>query len=781
MNIRMLMVFVCLCPQVLLSQLGSVSGYVVDAETGETLIGVNVVVRSTLRGTATNGNGYFVLGGLTPGKVVLDFRHIGYEKKVVSVVLSGKSRLLDDIAMRPQAIEMQNVSIVAEKSELADPVLEAGHRAITSEAIRRIPAGGEDVFRAVKYLPGIEGIDPFSPLYVVRGSDTGENLILLDGVPIYNPYHYVSASGLFNVYALKHVEMMVGGFGAEYGGRNGSVLYLTTREGNNKAVHGEFTVGTSHANGVIDFPLGGRSTVMLSGRFYSSLESLFLFNAPTYFYDMNGTVTLRIDARNRLALRLFHSFDRLDFQSETYFNYLRNTFDTDLFDHYDFALKTRWRNQAVSLIWKTIPHPNVYWQTRVYHSSFSADNRSLIDYQYVAEDQDKIRLYMETEILGAIRDLGVHTRMDIHTGGWNQLKIGGEWNRYRFENDILLNGTSEGELLNRPDQWAVFVEDKIDAGRMSVRPGLRFTRFGPIGGWSRELRISASLRLSDRIRFKSSIGEYLQPIVSVNTQEYEISQFLDTYYPLTGRQPGRTHMFTVGAEAQLTDALELSMDVYQKDILRTYGFDYNAGPLVADAFLDKLRAGSGGAYGVELLLKGRAGGASGWISYGWCRSERRYPHIMNGRSHPFDYDRPHAFKAVLNYQVHPALEFSGTFRFLSGTPKTLQTGYASYFYFDPTTNQIGLWPHVITPVKNNIRMPAFIQLDLGLKKRLRTGFGADLAKYLGAEDAFLNVTFGNLLFLFHRNVWFYLNLNEELYGVGSNYLPEISAGYSIRF
>jgi hypothetical protein len=154
---------------------------------------------------------------------------------------------------------------------------------------------------------------------------------------------------------------------------------------------------------------------------------------------------------------------------------------------------------------------------------------------------------------------------------------------------------------------------------------------------------------------------------------------------------------------------------------------------------------------------------------------------MDGKVHPFDYSRPHVFKAVMNHRINNALEFGGSLRVMSGMPKTLETGLRTYYYFDPVSTQIGGWPQVITPVKNNIRMPFFLRLDLGMKKRLRTGFGATLARYLGADAAFLNVTFGNLLFAVQRNVWFYVHYEDERYGIGTNYLPEITMGYSIQF
>ena len=759
----------------------TISGYVVNGSTGETIIGANVMVRGTLNGAASDGNGFFQISGLEPGSYILDITHIAFQKRSVSVGTIEKSVVLPDIALDPKVIELRDISIVAKKSELADLSLETGHRAITQEAIRRIPTVRNDVFRAIKYLPGVEGIDPLSPLYVVRGSDTGENLILLDGVPIYNPYHYVVSSGLFNVYAIKNAELMVGGFGVEYGGRNSSVLYITTREGNNRKIHGELSPGTTHTNGVVDFPVGKQATMMLSGRWYYDLIGRFLFNMPTHFYDMNVTLTWNFDPRHKMILRYFHSRDVMDFESETYFNYLGATFDTDLFDNYVFRLGTYWRNQALSATLKSVLSPSIYWQTQVFLSSFSANNVSLIDYEYIDEENRKTQLYMETDIRGKIRDIGLKTKLDISLSRWNEPRMGLEWNGYHFENDVLLNRYSEGAVLYRPRLLAAFFEDKINLGLFSVRPGVRFSKFGAGGDWNREFRINAAWSVTDRIKLKASWGEYLQYIVSINTQEYELSQFLDTYYPLEDLKPSASTHVILGLEAQLTRDIQLSLDVYHKNITRVYAYDYNASQLEAGTFFEKLREGEGRSYGFELLIKGHWRKTSGWISYGWSRSTRRFPHIMDGKIHPFDYNRPHVFKAVINHRINNALEFGGSLRVLSGMPKTLETGLRTYYYFDPVSNQIGGWPQVVTPVKNNIRMPFFLRLDLGMKKQLRTGFGATLAKYLGADAAFMNVTFGNLLFAVQRNVWFYVHYKDELYGIGTNYLPEITMGYSIQF
>lgn len=758
----------------------TVSGYVSDESTGETLIGVNVMVQGTTKGSATDINGYFTISGLDASEYVLVFTHIAYEKKVLHLDLT-QNQILQEVFLKPKIIELQSVAIVEEKSELADLSLETSHRSISAQAIRSIPTGRNDVFRAIQFLPGIDATEPFSPLFAVRGGDIGENLILLDGVTIYNPYHFVSSTGLFNVYAIKNVELMVGGFGAEYGGRNSAVLYVSTREGNNQKLHGEICPGTTHTMGVFDFPINKNITLMVSGRWYYNLFTKFLFNSPNYFYDGNITFNWKLNNRNRLSFRYFYSRDYVDFESDIYFNYLGTTFDTDIFDNYDFKLKTKWSNQVFSLVLKTILSPTIYWQTQLSGSIFKANNLSYLDFRYETEEKDHIRLFMSSDIRNRIHDFGIKTLLNFRFFDWNTLKIGCEGNRYHFENNLFINGFSEGKVSFKPDLIAVFMEDKISMGLLTVKPGLRLSRFHTQKDWNGEFRLNTALYLTDKIKLKMSWGQYLQYIVSLNTQDYEISQYLDNYYPLQDKEPSQSIHTIVGIESTLLPAVQMSLDFYYKDIPRTYSFDYNASQFTASTFFEKIKEGRGRAYGFECLVKGQFGKASGWMSYGWSRSFRSFAHIMNGEWVAYEYDRPHTFKAVLNYPMHSHIEISGSLQILSGMPKTLETSMTSYYYYAPSSNSYSVWPANITPVKNNIRLPYHLRFDLGMKKRVRRGFGAELAKYLGADKAFLEVTFGNLLFFVQRNVWFYVNMNGKLYGIGTNYFPEISAGYSIQF
>lgn len=761
----------------------TISGYVVDAESGETIIGVNVMIEGLYRGSATDGNGYFRITNMENGDYTLKISHIAYQENRMKVIIANRSRILKDIPLKPHTVEMDEIVVLGEKTEVTDPRIEASHLEMTPKAIRSIPGSGNDVFRAIKHLPGIQGTDPFSPLFSARGSDPGENLVLLDGVTIYNPYHFVSSSGLFNVYAIKNIEMLVGGFGAEFGGRNSSILYITTREGNNKEIHGELEPSTSRTNFVVDFPISQNATMMISGRIYYDLVSRFLFYMPSNFYDTNISLNWKLSARNRLSLRYFYSRDVFDYSFARIASYWGTTLDTDIYDDFDMFMRNIWNNQAFTAILKTVVNPNIYLQTQISGSFFSASNYSAIDFEYVTDDlqNEKISLFYSTDIQNEIFDLSGKIKASVKLNSWNTLNLGDEFSLYSFENDFLINDFSEGQSTRKPNLTVGFVEDVLNFGWLVLRPGLRYSKFSFHQSAYSEPRMNGVLHLPKDFRIKAAWGRYFQYIVSMNSQEYEISQYLDYYYPLKGSAPSASTHYLLGFEKGLTSNSSLSLDFYYKDIVRTYTFDSNLSQSEAFHFSDKLKQGTGESYGVELLWRGTWREFSGWASYGLSRSTRSYPHILNGKEFLFDYDRTHAFKAVLNHQVHPALSYSGTLQVMSGVPKTLERALMSYYFYDPLLNDYSYYPVYIADRKNNIRLPFIIQLDLGLKKRIRQGFGAELAEFLGAKESYLNVTFGNLWFL-RRNVWFYIPLGEEkFYGIGTNYFPAISMGYTIKF
>ena len=778
------LIFICFC-EVVKCQGYTVSGYVTDADNGETIIGVTVVAKGSTLATITDLNGYFRLAGLSKGEHILVFSHLSYIDIERKVIIENKSKVLDETQMKPDLISLSGVSIVEVKpDEVGDKSIETSQLELSAKTIRSIPSARNDIFKAIKYLPGIEATEPFSPLYSARGGDPGENRIILDGVPIYNPYHYSSASGIFNMQTIKNVDLLVGGFGSEFGGSNSSIMYITTKDGNSNELEGEVEPSLLQTQGAIEFPVGNKSTAMVAGRYFYNLPAYFMFYSQSYFYDLNLSYTWRINNKNRLAVKLFHSKDYNNHDMNQFLSYLANSFSLEFYDDFHMVLKNKWNNHSGSIVLKSILSPRLFLRTQVYGSLHSADNYSELNFTYPVEDSETneiVQLYYNSTFKSQIEDLGAKSSLSYKLSSFSTLKIGVDYNTYYFRNGAIINDFNRGDETRDPYLIAGFLEDKLQIGPVIIRPGIRASKYSYFNDIFYEPRINANIRLSKTLKLKAAWGTFYQYIISMNTQEFEISQFLDYYYPLKNNDPSKSLHYILGFEKDLFNTTNLSVEFYYKDIQRTYTFDLNQSDFEAFTFSSRILEGTGKAYGMELMWKGSWNKLSGWISYCLSKSKRSFDHIMNGQEFLFDYDRTHSFNALINYHISPSLSYSTTFVLLTGNPRSIESSMHSYFYYDPVENHYSFYPISVSNKKNNARLPMIIEWDIGLKKQLRNGIGAELADFLHADESYLSVSVQNILFLKRNVLWYFPIAGDKYLPIGTNYIPSANITYSLKF
>ena len=768
----------------------AVSGYVIDAGSQETLIGATVFEENGNRGVTTDLNGFFQLAGLAPGKHSLQISFLGYQKVIIEITIINSSLVLPDISLNKAVLEVKEVSIIAAQPDAAaDREVEASYIKLTSKSIQSIPTAGNDIFSAIKYLPGIDRTEAFSPLFSVRGGDPGENAVMLDGVMIYNPYHSTVTSGIFNTQTIKSVDLLVGGFGAEYGGRNSSVMYINTKDGNSNGLHGEIEPSTFHSKAFLEFPVGQKGSAMIAGRYYFDLFSEFILQSSSYFYDLNLSYTLRINPRNRLTFKYFYSHDKAGMNFNTFYKYFGNTFNLDVYKDFQLLLQNRWSNQAATLIHKWVLSPRVFLRTQAYYSAHNSYNYSGTDFRFEVTDEtiDTLRFNLQTSsgFTNHISDLSVKTALNLKLMRKNTFRLGLEMNRFDFRNTAEINEIEQGELLRSPFQIAVFAEDKFVAGPVIFRPGIRLTKYDE-KNWYYEPRANAVILLPAKLRLKMAWGIYYQYVISMNTNEVEMNQSVDYYFPLTKYNPSMSVHYIAGLEARLNPKTRLSLDVYYKDIDRVYTFDINQTDTEVLTLSDKLQQGSGNAYGAEFMLRGAMKNLSGWASYGLSWANRTYPFLNNGQSYPYDYNRRHTIKLVANYAITKRLEYNLSFIYLSGTRRSIEQVMQNYYYYDPQKEELSFFPVWISEGKNLAKMPAIINLDMSIRKRLRTGFGSQVAEVFNATESYLTVTIRNLTF-FRRNIEFYIPVGGverwegKFFPFGTNYIPSVGFSYTIKF
>jgi hypothetical protein len=332
----------------------SISGYITDKKNRETLIGATIIINPVNKAVVSDKYGFYTITGLKPGSYELIISHIGYAPVKKTIALTDRGLVLDEIKLTPVAVPLKEVSIMAIKPDkVADREIEIGQKVLTPKLIESIPTARNDIFSAIKYLPGIDRTEPFSPLYTTRGGDPGENAVLLDGVMIYNPYHSSVTSGIFNTQTIKNVDLLVGGFSAEYGGRNSSVMYITTKDGNSNRLHGEVEPSTFHSKVFLEFPAGKNASMVIAGRYLYDIPYNFLFQNTNYFYDYNISYTKRLNNRNRLTIKYFESKDFTGYNFNTFYRYLGNSFGTDIYDDFTLEQRNRWMNRSATVIPQT--------------------------------------------------------------------------------------------------------------------------------------------------------------------------------------------------------------------------------------------------------------------------------------------------------------------------------------------------------------------------------------------------------------------------------------------
>ncbi|MCF7886247.1 MAG: TonB-dependent receptor [Candidatus Marinimicrobia bacterium] len=747
----------------------NISGEVVNQETGETIIGVNVVIENLNTGAATDNNGFFIIRNLQSGQYKLQFSHISFRKKVKIVKITDQDIYLEQIELTPKIIENEAIEVVGKRKSLIDEELDISSFEVSPEILTNAPQLNKDVFKLMQYSPSVSISDPFSPLFHVRGSDPGENLVQLDGMTIYNPQHFMSSEAIFNPYGIKNIEMLIGGYGAEHGGRNASILNIVSRDGNKNETRGEFKPSISGISGAMEFPVNNNSTAMLSCRALTDIYSYIALDIPIFLTDLIGKYNTKVGKTN-ISLTGFYGQDYQDFDIEALSFYFPEL------DDFEEGFITDTKSYAMGLKTHSVVLPDLLFNTHVYYSGSHVDNETYLNLKETeVELPTDLEVQHSTSIMNRIADWTVKSNLTYYTFLNQTLKLGFELNYLDFINQI--GKYAADKQTSSVNLQSAYLQDKIKIGQLNFNLGLRNSKLSRDNNWRMEPRLSANYRLGPTT-FKAHWGKYNQYLTTLDKQRDEFVETLQYFQSLENYKPVASEKFSLGLEHYLNENTSLSVTAYYKDLYRLYNLTYD---ITGERVIEQ---GCGEAYGLETLLRGEYKRLSGWLAYTYSRGFRNFPSYNDGKEYPYDGDQPHNFKALLFYKLTDDITTSTTFRFSSGYPKTWETGKYSQFSYDPVSNSIGSFPRDITPLKNNVRYPPRMSLEIGWKKKLRDGFGHYLSEYLGARESYYTVSILNVLFL-KRDPYYYIFIDSDYgYYALDPYIfpfPTVTTGYVIKF
>lgn len=728
----------------------TVSGFVYDKSTGESLIGATVYFRNSHQGVATNSNGYFVISDVPVGSDTLVVSYLGYDKYVRGMIVRRTNNELVKVYLTPTAYKMGEVIVTADSLSMAERAFKrpVSTLELTQRQVNAIPKFIEpDLLRALESLPGITPISDFSSALYVRGGTPDQNLYLIDGAQIYNPEHAFGIFSTFNTDAIKRVMVSKGGFGAEYGDRLSSVIAVTELDGNRKNFEANANISLIAASATVQMPVWSFGSIAGSFRrtYIDATYSKFIKDIPNYYFDDgNLTGSFQLDDRDNLKLSYFGSEDNLNYQFD------KSTPQSPIVEY-------NWGNSVASAKWD-----------HIFGNKLLSD--LLVSYSGFVSNFGIQNLLPLTE-RNTISNYSVEEALRYYLSNETTLRLGGGYQKVGVTYDLAASDGAIDLALPTHKFTAYAVADWQPDPLWDIEGGLRFEQFHSNATFTHlDPRLSVKYRLSQTSSLKLATGIYHQYMDSVERL------FFSSVWLPAGKyihNSEATH-FILGYDKQIGSSFELETNAYYKDYsnIAIYNQNLNAqavpsyytangNPVYAsdqNAFL----MGNGKSFGLELLLRKSSGAVTGWVGYALSRTEYVFPGINQGNMFIPRQDRTSVVNFVLNGDIGnilsgkwnaPPRETSSSwllglnFIFTTGQPITIP---ASVYF----VNALPAWDNYNAGTQNlpnyqlypgpidNYRLPDYIRLDLSIT--WRKDFGSwSLAPYLQIFNL------GN-----RKNVWF---------------------------
>ena len=676
-------------PFLALAQGVDVRGVVADSTTGERIPFANVLIVDVNKGAGSNLQGFYLIANIPPGHYKIRAGSIGYETRTLTIDVSGTEPMSVNFRLPSKPVEFSEVMVTdVAKHELTD--IHTSVHVLEQRDIHAVPSAvQDDIFRSIRILPGIVSTSDVNSQFYVRGGAGDQNLILLDGMRIYNPYHAFGIFSIFDADIIKTTEVYTGAFPPEYGDRLSSVVSMTTKDGGLHAVSGRANINFISAKMQADGPASQDVSWMISGRksLFSDTFTKFLNkDLPLSFYDGFAKATVQsADGQGKYGVQGFFSGDDLKSANPTQPDY-------------------RWRTSAVGFV------PSGLIQDRVFVNAVAFGN------SFVAERDSKSSKDV-TPASTSVRENGVRANATIYTDNHDLFFFGFEFNfpvlDYTVTNNYGVTTDQSSSFVNA----AAWLRYQTPPGRLQADLGLYFD-FGRLmsrGGGIEvfQPRLNVSYELFDTWKAKLAYGRFTQGIITVNNEDDVISIF-DAWIQVPEQQKvEQADHFVAGLEGNILRNLSTSFQAYYKyySSLVLYNRDK------VDALDPDYVGGTGKAYGLESLVRYSAKYLDLYAAYtlGWTTV------TANGLTYYPRYDRRHNLNFLTVIHALEGLDVTFRWEFGSGFPYTQTMGYydrlsLTDLFRGSSDGETGN-PYAILGNKNAARLPDYHRLDASVTYR----------------------------------------------------------------
>ena len=707
------------------------SGFVVDAQSQETLIGAHLLLPGIGAGTVTNDAGFFAFPGLPGRAVEVQVSYLGFSPLDTTLVVDGEPVLF---ALRPSTSFLEDVVIEESSSQRADLVVTPGLLTLPPSELAALPGslGGHDVLEALRWMPGIERAGEATGGLLVRGSGPDQNLYLIDGAPVYHPWHAFSLVSTFQTDTFKDISFYRGSFPAEYGGRLSAVLDAELRDGARTEPRATFGISALNANFLIESPISPSSSFMLSGR-RSYIDKLLGRNHPVeddfgrrdtlrtgyYFYDWSAKLSHRPDPRSNFSISYYSGRDALDLRlpfdlSLDFSSWLR---PADLF----FEVDQSWGNRIVSARYRRLVNDKIFITATGYSSNYSAAENTFIQPTQTASVRSQYNVNLE--------DLGTRFDLDYYPTLRHQIRVGAALVHHRFSSTIKALVAYSPSLSEPLEQYsstqtteaALYIQDFWKPSpSLRILPGIRLSFFGKEGVVQASPRITAQYAVHPtNLVVRASASTHVQYLQRIRDRHSYLYDLVSSRWVPSGNstRPSRSGQITAGVESRALKRTTIKMDVFARGgrgvLLPKDEFQSKDGLLgpgiEITTLLGQYTEGLERSYGTELSIDTSWKRWKVLSSYTGMRAENRARNQSEEVFYPTRFDVPRSFSMVGHREAGKwKTGFALIWR--SGYPITVPV--SRYQLEDPISGESPWYYH--RPDLNNGRLPAYFRLDLNM-------------------------------------------------------------------
>ena len=700
----------------------TINGYIEDFESKERLIGSHILDINQSKGTITNEHGFFSLT-VKEGELDLLASYIGYQD--VSMPIHHKKDTTIIIGLRP-ATYINEIEILGRKKTITERS-EMSTSSLTQEQMNSNPAllGENDLLRTLESLPGVTTVNNINSGLIVRGGGQDQNLVLLDGVSIYNISHLFGIFSIFNSDVVKASSLIKGAFPARYGGRLSSILDIRMYEGDLEQIHGTGSINLIASKLTLQGPLAnGKTSFVISGRrSYADLlikpfigtSDIIVENQnriiPEFnFYDSNIKLQHIINKKHRLFLSLYNGKDNYGFESRNNLVYSRN--------------KISWGNKLGSLRWNWEINNKLFLNTSINYLQYD----HMFDYELNNELNTTSQL--KTVYRSGIQDFSLRLNFDFVPNPEHYIRFGFLAIKHNYkpgESSIVEQKieTTLDTFINRKNIEATevnaYIEDDFKFENLTINAGIHVSAFNVENNLYSSLqpRISLNYALSKKVAAKASYSKMTQFNYLVTS---ETSFFIsDLWVTSTSKiKPQNSWQVAGGLAFSPRKDYELSIESYYKYMKNVLSFKQGIENTLGSNNTDwesELTQGTGTSYGLEVFSRKKEGRFNGWISYALSWNTRQFDTINEGKTFPYKYDSRHQLSIVGNYQFSKKVHASIQWNYATGNYTTIPTSRAPTSISispDTPTNPVLINGTDIINQRNNYQFSDSHRLDFSI-------------------------------------------------------------------